>query len=139
VSSDEALALTLAVMGGVVVLATITTTHRLWVSSLFETPQKIAQTLLLWLVPGSVIVVAFFLRETRGGRGRRPESSQETTSGVAAWAILAGVVDPAGDYGDGGGHGSHGGGDHGAHGGGDSGGHDGGGGGHDGGGGSGGH
>jgi hypothetical protein len=132
VSSDDALALTFAVMGGIVVLANILTTHRLWASPLFETPQKIAQTILLWLVPGSVLIVRFFLREPRGRRRNGSAANLEVTSGVAAWAILAGTADHrAGDYGDGGRVDSQGDGDHGGHGhgGGDSGGHDGGGGG----------
>jgi uncharacterized membrane protein YgcG len=126
VSSEDALALTLAVIGGIVVLANILTTYRLWASPLFETPQKIAQTILVWLVPGSVVVVRFFLRDTKRTGGRGSAVSLTMTDAAAAWSIVVGAADHrTGDYGDGGDLGSPGDGDHGGHsrGGGDSGGH----------------
>jgi hypothetical protein len=50
----------------VVVVANVATTRRLWASAIFERPQKIAQSILLWLVPGSVFVVRAVLREQTG-------------------------------------------------------------------------
>jgi hypothetical protein len=41
-------------------------TVRLWKSSGFETSQKIAQTFLVWLVPGAFAFVNYFVAEAAG-------------------------------------------------------------------------
>jgi hypothetical protein len=44
-------------LGLALVVQNVITLRRLWASPIFERSQKIAQTILIWLVPGSVIVV----------------------------------------------------------------------------------
>ena len=46
----------------------VVTMRRLWRSVLFERSQKIAQTILLWLVPGSFTVVRHYMRPDVAGR-----------------------------------------------------------------------
>ena len=60
----------LAVCGVGAVLAAVNavTMRRLWASPIFERPQKIAQSVVLWLVPGSFIVVRHVLGDHRIGR-----------------------------------------------------------------------
>ncbi len=48
-----------------VVVVNLVTLRRLWASPIFERPQKIAQTILLWVVPGSFLSVRYVLREQR--------------------------------------------------------------------------
>jgi hypothetical protein len=115
----------LLAIGVVVVFVNAVTTHRLWASPIFETSQKIAQTLLIWLIPGSVAIVWNILREPRLGN-----EGDSTAGGGAAlvvdWVLAshANASYHGGDGGhpSGGGEGGH----HGGHGG--VGGHDGGGG-----------
>jgi hypothetical protein len=123
------------VLGAALLFANVVATKRVWASDLFETSQKIAQTALMWLVPGSVFIVWGVLREPRVGHRRDPPIAGVTF--VVDWFV--GTGDFAHDAGgsaqhDGGHHGtSHDGGHHdGFHGGGHHGGF--GGGGHDGGG-----
>jgi hypothetical protein len=56
-----------------VVVANGITTERVWRSPLYERAQKIAQTALLWFLPGSVVFVAYLLRDPlqaeRGSEG----------------------------------------------------------------------
>ena len=54
---------TLMLLATAVVVATINlrTMRRLWASTVFERSQKIAQTVLLWMVPGSFFVVRHVL------------------------------------------------------------------------------
>jgi hypothetical protein len=55
---------------GAVALALVTanalTTRRLWSSAGFDRPQKIAQTVVLWLLPGTFLAVRHFLTEPHG-------------------------------------------------------------------------
>ncbi len=44
-------------LGAVVAAVNIATMRRLWASPVFERPQKIAQSVVLWLLPGSFILV----------------------------------------------------------------------------------
>jgi len=66
------LALLIGLVGGgiVVAVANAFVSYRLWRSPLFERPQKVAQTLLLWVVPGSAIVVWHALHDSLPGWGR---------------------------------------------------------------------
>jgi hypothetical protein len=48
------------------VTANALTTRRLWSSDSYEPPQKIAQTVILWLLPGSVLAIRHFLLEPHG-------------------------------------------------------------------------
>lgn len=56
-------------IGALLAAVNAATTRRLWASKIFERPQKIAQTALLWLVPGSFLAVRHVLGEERGGHG----------------------------------------------------------------------
>jgi hypothetical protein len=49
---------------GVAVFNTLTTV-RLWRSATFDRSQKVAQTAIIWLLPGSFIVTRFLLSEPR--------------------------------------------------------------------------
>jgi cytochrome c-type biogenesis protein CcmH/NrfF len=49
-------------------------TVRLWRSQMYDRPQQIVQTAMLWLLPGFVIVVNWILRESS-----RKESSTDPT------------------------------------------------------------
>jgi hypothetical protein len=64
------IAIGLPAAGAVLATANGLTTRRLWSSAVFERPQKVAQTALIWLLPGSFVVVRHFLgepeRESRG-------------------------------------------------------------------------
>jgi drug/metabolite transporter (DMT)-like permease len=53
----------LAVAGAALAAANGLTTRRLWSSAAFDGPQKVAQTALIWLLPGSFVVVRHFLGE----------------------------------------------------------------------------
>lgn len=54
-----------------VVLANALTVRKVWRSSLFERPQKIAQTVLICLVPGTFVLVRYFLRDPTQNARRR--------------------------------------------------------------------
>lgn len=90
-----------SVVAAVVVFVNAVATRRLWASEIFETPQKVAQTALLWLLPGSVIVVWSVLRENRAAGSLDP-----TASGTGA-AVTDWLLSSAGQR-----HFHHGGGDH---------------------------
>jgi hypothetical protein len=102
-------ALLLAV-GLVVAFMNAVTTRRLWASTIFETSQKVAQTIIMWLIPGSVMIVWNVLRESRIG------SRSDQTTGGEAFMVTDWLW---GSHGDGSHHGS----DGGHHTGGDAGGH----------------
>jgi hypothetical protein len=56
-------------LGGVgLAVLNVATTRRLWASQIFERPQKIAQSVLMWIVPGSVFLVRAVLGERHEGR-----------------------------------------------------------------------
>jgi hypothetical protein len=90
----------LIAVGGLVVFMNTVTTRRLWASPIFETSQKVAQTVLIWLVPGSMAVVWNILREPR------PGNESDVTVGGAALVVdwvLASQAN-AGHHGGAGGH-----------------------------------
>ena len=62
----------LAGVAGVLALLNAFTTRRLWISQEFERSQKVAQTILLWLVPGAFLVVRHLLRDSRPERTGDP-------------------------------------------------------------------
>jgi hypothetical protein len=64
-------------VGLVVAAVNVATTRRLWASAMFERPQKIAQTVLLWLVPGSFLLVRYLLDDTVPKR-RQSDSAHPT-------------------------------------------------------------
>lgn len=58
-------------LAGAAVLAALNarTTFRLWRSAAFEQPQKVAQTVLLWVVPGTFALVTYLLSDAEGRDG----------------------------------------------------------------------
>jgi hypothetical protein len=67
---------------GVLTLATwnFRVTGRLWRSNAFDSSQKVAQTVLIWLVPGSAFVVSHVLRESEPRPLRRlPDSTSHNS------------------------------------------------------------
>jgi hypothetical protein len=85
-------------IAGLVAAINVVTTKRLWASPIFERPQKIAQSVLLWLIPGSFFVVRQALVDHLP---RRATAGDDWTAGDT------GGIDFEGNFG---GHG-HGGGD----------------------------
>jgi hypothetical protein len=72
-------ALWLGGLMAVLVAANVVITRRLWRSPLFERSQKIAQTALIWLVPGSCVFVKLALsggapKELRDPTAHSPEA-----------------------------------------------------------------
>jgi hypothetical protein len=91
----------LLVAGFAIVFANVVTTRRLWASAIFETSQKVAQTALMWLVPGAAIVVWNVLREPRLG------SQPDPTTAGAAFLVTDWLLGSSGDsrhHGSAGGH-----------------------------------
>jgi hypothetical protein len=56
----------LAVLGAALAVANVVTMRSLWLSPLFERSQKVAQSVLIWVAPGSFVVVRHLLREPSG-------------------------------------------------------------------------
>jgi cytochrome c-type biogenesis protein CcmH/NrfF len=86
-------------VGLVVTVANTLTTRRLWSSVMFERPQKIAQTILMWLVPGTFLVVRHFLFAPR----RRPTDD----SSVGPLQSTFEAPEQYASHHDGGGHDGH--------------------------------
>ena len=61
-----------------VAVANAATGRALWRSQLFERSQKIAQTILMWLVPGTFVIVRFALRDSTLGHTARADTSDPT-------------------------------------------------------------
>jgi hypothetical protein len=92
-----ALEIAAAVAGVLLVGANALTTRQLWSSPAFEGSQKIAQTALIWLLPGSCLVVRHFLGEPHRG------SNDDSTAGKGAFD----AGDVIANYGHGDGQGGH--------------------------------
>jgi hypothetical protein len=99
----------LLLAGGGIAIVNAWTTRWLWATPIFETPQKVAQTVLIWLIPGSAFLVLNVLREPRIG-GRPDPTAAGGTFDAADWLLL-------GQSGESGHHGNDGGGHHGGYGG----------------------
>jgi hypothetical protein len=56
----------------VVLVANVATMRRLWASQIYERSQKTAQTVLVWVAPGTVFLVRHLLAERQGGRSVDP-------------------------------------------------------------------
>jgi hypothetical protein len=86
----------------VVAIANTLTMRPLWSSAMFEKPQKVAQTVLVWLIPGAFILVRHVLREPL-----RPKQIDSTIDnhGSASDSWDAGGLGHHGGGADGGGHG----------------------------------
>jgi hypothetical protein len=82
------------ILGGLLLTAgNVVVTVRLWRSEMFERSQQIAQTAMLWLIPGSAIVVTWFLREP----SRKQPSDDPTYSNDGATNYGLQGVDIHGD------------------------------------------
>jgi hypothetical protein len=55
----------LAVLAVALSVANVVTLRSLWLSPLFERSQKVAQSILIWIVPGAFVVVRYLLREPK--------------------------------------------------------------------------
>lgn len=89
------------------VAVNIVTMRRLWASPIFERPQKIAQSALLWLLPGSFVFVRYALEDYLPGR---PGDVDDPTSvGGGGWTDGDGSIGGHGHGGGGGGDGTVGG------------------------------
>jgi hypothetical protein len=56
----------LGTAGAALAAANVRSTVRLWKCDAFERPQKIAQTVLLWTIPGTFAVVNHFVADAEG-------------------------------------------------------------------------
>jgi hypothetical protein len=61
----------LGTAGAALTAANVRSTVRLWKCDAFERPQKIAQTVLLWTIPGAFAVVSHFVSDAEG-KARSP-------------------------------------------------------------------
>ena len=78
--------------GGLAVLlagANAVTTTRLWASPIFERPQKIAQSILVWLIPGSFAVVRHALADHLPRAGIGSDDPTVSNEGLAAEGDIA--------------------------------------------------
>jgi hypothetical protein len=69
----------IALVAAAVALATLNTvvTVRLWRSAFYERGQKVAQTALLWLVPGAFTVVQSLMRSAAAAATPDPTASND--------------------------------------------------------------
>jgi len=63
----------IALVGGVLALLNARGTLRIWRSGVYERGQLLAQTALIWVIPGSVFAVLSLLRDD--GRSGKPSDS----------------------------------------------------------------
>jgi hypothetical protein len=87
-------------LGALILALNASVTRRLWASAMFERGQKVAQTILLWLLPGSVFLVWAVVREP----SKRGEPRHWIDTTVDA---LTGAADDVGGHGAHGGHDDH--------------------------------
>jgi len=90
----------LGALAAALLFANVVATRQVLASDLFETSQKVAQTILLWLVPGFVFVVWGILRE--GRRGQQGDRAIGGSTLVVDWIVRS--AGGLADHGDGGGH-----------------------------------
>jgi hypothetical protein len=70
----------------VVAILNLLTLKRLWASTSLERSQKVAQSVLLWLLPGSVWLVRYLLSDKRQERSDDPTTG--ATSDTSAESIF---------------------------------------------------
>ena len=68
------------VLGTALAVANLATSRALWRSQSFERPQKVAQTFLMWIVPGAFLIVRFAIRDSVPGRLADGPTSDPTVS-----------------------------------------------------------
>ena len=81
-------------------VANVATMRSLWLSPLFERSQKVAQSELIWIVPGSFVVVRHLLREPSGST----DSADPTVHRDSGYADDPSLYDHGHGHGDGGHH-----------------------------------
>jgi len=69
-------------------------TLRIWRSGVYERGQLLAQTALIWIVPGSVMMVLFILKSERAGRAPDPTATNPDTPNSTAVVGAGGVGAP---------------------------------------------
>ena len=69
-------------------------TLQIWRSGVYERDQLLAQTALIWVVPGFVIVVVFVLKTGRTGRAPDSTSTNPDTPNLNAVVGAGGVGAP---------------------------------------------
>jgi len=69
--------LILIALAALVAAANASTTMRLWASPMFETSQKVGQTIFIWLVPGGFLVSRYLLREPTARKSADPATPGE--------------------------------------------------------------
>src|SRR5687768_12302437 len=74
--------------GLVCAVVNVATMRRLWRSVLFERSQKITQTVLLWLIPGSFIAVRYVLAEPQPPRSIDSTADGPDTASVDSTDIV---------------------------------------------------
>jgi len=92
----------IALAAGVLMLAiaNAVVTLRLWRSAMYDRSQQVAQTAILWLIPGAAIIVHWFLREP--SRKIPAEDPTYSNDGTTNWGLQG--SDSHGDGPFGGGH-----------------------------------
>jgi len=68
-----------SLVGIALALLNVRGTLRLWRTTVYERGQLLAQTALIWLIPGSVFVVTYILKDDRLGRAIDPTASNPET------------------------------------------------------------
>src|SRR4051794_26972589 len=90
----------LVASGAACALMNATTTRKLWSGPVFEPSQKIIQTALIWIVPGSFAIVRHLLSDSR------PSARvADPTVGTGSYEADASFISHGNDHG--GGHDSH--------------------------------
>jgi hypothetical protein len=64
-------------IGAAVAAANAFTTRALWASPMFERSQKVAQTVLIWVLPGSFVFTRHFVRGTADRADGDPTVSRD--------------------------------------------------------------
>jgi len=54
-----------SVVATAIIVANILTSRSLWLSPMFETSQKIAQTVFIWILPGAFVAIRHLLHESQ--------------------------------------------------------------------------
>ena len=69
-----------AVVAIALAVANVATSRALWRSQSFERSQKVAQTCLMWFVPGAFVIVKFAIRDSLPGPLAQGPTSDPTVS-----------------------------------------------------------
>jgi hypothetical protein len=90
----------IAVGGLILAVGNSVVTSRLWRSPIYERSQKIAQTVLVWLLPGSAVVVNWLLQEpSKKALAADPTVSNRATTDYAYTGVNLHGDPPGGGHG----------------------------------------